>query len=66
MTENKNNEWTSKNGRWKISKPGRWMIEDLMTGFCDYPSVVGVVPAYDHPEQIPRYVKDVFERISEE
>jgi len=60
------NEWISPNGIWKIHKPewnaDRWVIENMKTGFSDRPIVyrdVGRV-AFDHPEIVPGYVKDVF------
>jgi len=49
-----------RNGNWKVYKHncGRVIVENIKTGFCDWPIKYdnGKI-AYDHPYQIPTYVK---------
>lgn len=55
-------EWISKNGHWKIHKPdfraGKWLIENLKTGFGDSPFIHKDRIFYDYPEGTPQYVKN--------
>ena len=59
-------QWISKNRVWKIHKPnynkGLWLIENLKTGFCDYPIFYKDTGRayFDYPETIPQYVRDRF------
>lgn len=55
--------WTSKNGLWRISKPHRWLVENLKTGWCDIPSLYSGRAYHDSPEVIPRYVKEQLNRM---
>ena len=58
-------EWISKNGIWKVHIHfGKWMIENLKTGFGDGPFQYDGRWTFDRPEEIPRYVKNQFAKMA--
>src|SRR5207237_10221644 len=55
--------WTSKNGKWIISRVTIWdlinqpmIVENTKTGFCDSPIGQHGKIVFDYPERIPEYV----------